>query len=263
MKDCKDPSLSSKLDEIWKKAYDEGRFHLLNAILYHRAKHTCVMALTDKTLINTILHELHDSVAAGHLSEDRTLERVKPSSRWPNWKKDVVEYCQTCDRFQESNRATGKKFGIMIQIQEPKSLWEISHMDWVTALPQGGDRSYNAFLVLADRYSITPMLLPCHKDDKAMDTAIMIWNKVIRHTGLFQNIISDRDPKFTSELWTKLHNLFGTKLSFSKAYHCQTDGLAKRMIQTLGDMIRRLCAYGLEVKYSDGFTQDWCTSTSS
>ncbi|MBW0584751.1 hypothetical protein O181_124466 [Austropuccinia psidii MF-1] len=23
MKDCKDPSLSSKLDEIWKKAYDE------------------------------------------------------------------------------------------------------------------------------------------------------------------------------------------------------------------------------------------------
>ncbi|MBW0584134.1 hypothetical protein O181_123849 [Austropuccinia psidii MF-1] len=48
MKDCKDPSLSSKLDEIWKKAYDEGRFHLLDGILYHRTKHTCVMALTDK-----------------------------------------------------------------------------------------------------------------------------------------------------------------------------------------------------------------------
>ncbi|MBW0524660.1 hypothetical protein O181_064375 [Austropuccinia psidii MF-1] len=28
MKDCKDQSLSSKLDEIWKKEYDEGRFHL-------------------------------------------------------------------------------------------------------------------------------------------------------------------------------------------------------------------------------------------
>ncbi|MBW0487022.1 hypothetical protein O181_026737 [Austropuccinia psidii MF-1] len=24
-------------------------------------------------------------------------------------------------------------------------------------------------------------------------------------------------------------------------------------------MIRRLCAYGLELKYSDGFTHDWCT----
>ncbi|MBW0540537.1 hypothetical protein O181_080252 [Austropuccinia psidii MF-1] len=28
--DCKDPSLSSKLDKIWKKAYDKGRFHLLD-----------------------------------------------------------------------------------------------------------------------------------------------------------------------------------------------------------------------------------------
>ncbi|MBW0591262.1 hypothetical protein O181_130977 [Austropuccinia psidii MF-1] len=31
------------------------------------------------------------------------------------------------------------------------------------------------------------------------------------------------------------------------------------MIQTLEDMIRRFCAYGLEFKYSDGFTHDWCT----
>ncbi|MBW0518100.1 hypothetical protein O181_057815 [Austropuccinia psidii MF-1] len=110
MKDCKDPSLSSKLDETWKKAYDEGRFHLLDGILYHRTKHTCVMALTDRTLINTILHECHDSVSAGHLSEDRTLERVKTCSWWPNWKKYVAEYCQSCDRCQKANRATGKKF---------------------------------------------------------------------------------------------------------------------------------------------------------
>ncbi|MBW0481306.1 hypothetical protein O181_021021, partial [Austropuccinia psidii MF-1] len=48
-------------------------------------------------------------------------------------------------------------------------------------------------------------------------------------------------------------------LSFSTAYHPQTDGLAERMIQTLEDMIRRLCAYGLEFKDSDGFTHDWCT----
>ncbi|MBW0518106.1 hypothetical protein O181_057821 [Austropuccinia psidii MF-1] len=30
MKYYKYPSLPSKLDEIWKKAYDEGRFHLLD-----------------------------------------------------------------------------------------------------------------------------------------------------------------------------------------------------------------------------------------
>ncbi|MBW0547425.1 hypothetical protein O181_087140 [Austropuccinia psidii MF-1] len=128
MKDCKDPSLSSKLDEAWKKAYDEGIFHLLNGILYNSTKHTFIIALKDKTMINTILHECHDSVAYEHLSEDRTLERVKTCCWWPNWRKDVAEYFQTCDRCQKGNRATGQKFGMMIQIQEPKSPWEIVHM---------------------------------------------------------------------------------------------------------------------------------------
>ncbi|MBW0508133.1 hypothetical protein O181_047848 [Austropuccinia psidii MF-1] len=126
---------------------------------------------------------------------------------------------------------------MMIQIKEPKSPWEIVHMSWVTALLPEGDRSYNACLVLVDRYRKTPIFSPFHKDDTSMDTEIMICNKFISHTGLFQNIISDRDPKFTSALWTNLHNLFGAKLSFSTAYHPQTD----------------------EFKDSDGFTHYWCT----
>ncbi|MBW0491560.1 hypothetical protein O181_031275 [Austropuccinia psidii MF-1] len=92
MKDCKDPSLSSKFDEIWKKAYDEGRFHLLDVVLYHGTKDTCVIKLTYIALINTILHEFHDSFVSGHLSEDRKLERVKTFSWWPNRRKDVSDY---------------------------------------------------------------------------------------------------------------------------------------------------------------------------
>ncbi|MBW0508533.1 hypothetical protein O181_048248 [Austropuccinia psidii MF-1] len=136
----------------------------------------------------------------------------------------------------------------MIQIQEPKYQWEIVQMNWVTALPPGGDRSYNAYLVSVDRYRKAPMLLPFHKDDTAIDTELMIWNRVISHTGVLQNIISDRDAKFTSALWTNLHNFSGTKSSFSKAYHPQTDGLAERMIQNSEEMIRRFCAYGQNSK---------------
>ncbi|MBW0554911.1 hypothetical protein O181_094626 [Austropuccinia psidii MF-1] len=79
-----------------------------------------------------------------------------------------------------------------------------------------------------------------------MDTALLIWNRVVSWTGIFTNIISDRDPKFTSALWKNLHLLFGTKLSFSTAYHPQTDGLAERMIQTLEDMVRTV---SLELEY--------------
>ncbi|MBW0484044.1 hypothetical protein O181_023759 [Austropuccinia psidii MF-1] len=114
----------------------------------------------------------------------------------------------------------------MIKIQEPREPWEIVHMDWVAVLPPWSDRRYNACLVIVDRFSKTPIIIPGHKDDTAIDTALLIWNRVISWTGIFTNIISDRDRKFTSALWTNLHQLFGAKLSFSTAYHPQTNGLA-------------------------------------
>ncbi|MBW0491089.1 hypothetical protein O181_030804 [Austropuccinia psidii MF-1] len=144
----------------------------------------------------------------------------------------------------------------MIHIEEPKSPWEVVHMDWGTALPTSGKKSYNACLVIVDRYRKTPIFLPFNKGDTAMDTALLLWSRVSSHTGLFKNIISGRDPKFKYALWTNLHRLFGTKLSFSTAYHPQTDGLAERTIQALDDMIRRFCAYWLEFKDSDSFTHD-------
>ncbi|MBW0521757.1 hypothetical protein O181_061472 [Austropuccinia psidii MF-1] len=193
------------------------------------------------------------------MSEERTLEKVKSCAWWQSCRKETIEYCHTCDRCQKESRSTGKKFGLMIHIEEQKSPWEVVHMDWVTTLPPSGDRSDNSCLVIVDRYSKTPIFLPCHKDDTAMDTALLLWSRVTSHTGLFKNIMSDKDPKFKYALWTNLHRLFGTKLSFSTAYQPQTDGLAERMIQTLEDMIRRFCAYGLELKGSDGFTHYWCT----
>ncbi|MBW0499727.1 hypothetical protein O181_039442 [Austropuccinia psidii MF-1] len=147
----------------------------------------------------------------------------------------------------------------MIHIQNPNTPWEVVHMDWVTALPHEGDTSYNEFPVIVDRYSKTPIFLPCNRDYTAMDTALLIWNRVISHTGLCKNMISDRDPKFTSALCTNLHKLLGTKLLLPTAYHPQTDGLAERMIQTLEDMSKRFCTYGLQFKDSDGFTHYCCT----
>ncbi|MBW0554187.1 hypothetical protein O181_093902 [Austropuccinia psidii MF-1] len=168
------------------------------------------------------------------------------------WQKEVSEYCKTCDRCQKENNSTGKRLGNMIKIQEPSR-------PWVTGLPPGGDRSYNASRVIVEIFSKTPIFLPCNKDDTAMYKSLLIWNRVISWTGTFTNIISDRDPKLTSALLTNLHQLFGSKLSFSTAYHPHTDGLAERMIPTLEDMVRRFCAYVLELKHCDRFTHDWCT----
>ncbi|MBW0493273.1 hypothetical protein O181_032988 [Austropuccinia psidii MF-1] len=121
-------------------------------------------------------------------------------------------------------------------------------MHLVTGLPPGDDRSSNSFLVIVERFSKTPIFLPCHKDDTAMDTALTIFYRVVSWTGILTSIISDRNSMFTSELWTDIHQLIGTKFSFATSYHPQTDGLVEIMIQTLEYMARRLCEYGLELK---------------
>ncbi|MBW0531274.1 hypothetical protein O181_070989 [Austropuccinia psidii MF-1] len=141
------------------------------------------MTLCSRLLINTILHECHHRIYSGHLSEDRTLKKAKNCAWWQSWRKETIEYCHTCDRCQKAKRGTCNKFGLIIHIQEPKSPWKVVHMDWVTALPPSGDKSYNACLVIVDRYSKTPIFLPCHKDDTSMDTSLLLWSRVISHTG--------------------------------------------------------------------------------
>ncbi|MBW0581988.1 hypothetical protein O181_121703 [Austropuccinia psidii MF-1] len=89
------------------------------------------------------------------------------------WQNHVSEYCKTCDRCQKANKSTGKRLENMMKIQEPSRPWEIAHMDLVTGLPPGGDRSSNACLVIVDTFSKPPIFLPCHKDDTAMDTALL------------------------------------------------------------------------------------------
>ncbi|MBW0547631.1 hypothetical protein O181_087346 [Austropuccinia psidii MF-1] len=132
-------------------------------------------------------------------------------------------------------------------------------MDWVTVLVPGGKRNFNAFLIIFDRFSKSVRFLPCHKEDTAMDTALLFWNNIISTCVVPKIIISDRDPKFTSEFWTNLYDMLGTKLSFSTAYHPQTDGLAEMMIQTMVDILRGFCAYGMEYKDHEGYTHDWVT----
>jgi hypothetical protein len=56
--------------------------------------------------------------------------------------------------------------------------------------------------------------------------------------GIPKAIISDRDPKFTSDFWRALHDLLDVRLLLSTAYHPQTDGLSERKNQTVEIAIR-------------------------
>ncbi|MBW0471265.1 hypothetical protein O181_010980 [Austropuccinia psidii MF-1] len=132
-------------------------------------------------------------------------------------------------------------------------------MNWVTGLVPGGKENFNACLIRVDRFSKSVGFLPCHKEDTAMDTALLFWNNMSSPCGVPKIIISDRHLKFTSEFCTNLYDMIGNKLVFAIAYHPHTDGLAERMIQKMEDIIIRFCAYGMEYKDHEGYTHDWVT----
>ncbi|MBW0471694.1 hypothetical protein O181_011409 [Austropuccinia psidii MF-1] len=195
----------------------------------------------------------------GHMSEDRTKERVARKAWWPKWEQKLSEYINTYERCRKEKRKHGKKYRLLQHIEEPKHPWETINMDWVTGLVPGGKENYNSCLIIVDRFRKSMRCLPCHKEDTAIDPALLFWNNIISTCGVPKIIISDRDPKFTSEFWTNLYDLLETKHAFSTAYHPQTDGLGERMIQTMEDILRRFCAYGMEYKDHERYTHNQVT----
>ncbi|MBW0498781.1 hypothetical protein O181_038496 [Austropuccinia psidii MF-1] len=255
----KSPDLESQLEAPCLRFYKDYKFFLVYGLLYPREEHTSALTVVDRDHISLILQECHDCPYMGHMSEDANKERVASTGWWPKWEQELSEYINTCERSQKANRKHGKKYGLLQHIEEPKHPWETSNMDWVTGLVSGGQENYNACLSIVDWFSKSMRFLPGHKEDTAMDTSLLFWTDIISTCGVPKIIISDRDPKFTSEFFTNLYDILGTKLAFSTAYYPQTDGLAERMIQTLEDILRRFCAYGMEYKDHEGYTHDWVT----
>ncbi|MBW0497331.1 hypothetical protein O181_037046 [Austropuccinia psidii MF-1] len=107
------PELESQLEGPWLTAYKDNKFFLVDGLLSHREKHTSALTVVDRDHIDLILQECHYYPYMGHMSEDRTTERVASTPWWPKWEQEFSEYTNTCERCQKANRKNGKKYGLL------------------------------------------------------------------------------------------------------------------------------------------------------
>ncbi|MBW0518333.1 hypothetical protein O181_058048 [Austropuccinia psidii MF-1] len=110
----------------------------MGGLPYHKERHTIAFTVVDRDHISLILQVYLECTYMGHMSGDRTKQRVATTAWWLKWEQELIEYINTCERCQKENRKNAKKYGLIQHIEEPKHPWETINMHLVTGLVPGG-----------------------------------------------------------------------------------------------------------------------------
>ena len=194
----------------------------------------------DEEIRSFLIRECHAPAYAGHLGITKTIEMLARNYSWKSLRRDVRKYikeCQVCQAMKPSNTAP---MGLLQPLPIPDRPWSQVAVDFVTHLPITRN-GWDAITVWVDRLTKMTHLIPCKTTDGALEVARNFIAYIFVHHGLPQVIVSDRDPKFTSSYWREFMHYLGTQLSFSTAYHPQSDGQSERTIQTVEQILRCYC----------------------
>lgn len=110
-------------------------------------------------------------------------------------------------------------------------------MDFVIGLPFTLTKK-DSIWAIVDRLTKSVNFVPIRTDYSIEKLAKLYISKIVRLHGVLVSIILDRNPRFMSQIWKKLHKSLGIQLDFSTAFHPQFDGQSKKVIQILEDMLR-------------------------
>lgn len=95
-------------------------------------------------------------------------------------------------------------------------------MDFIESIPKVHGKS--VILIVVDKFSKYAHFILLAHPCTASSLAGVFFHEVIHLHGMPSSIISDSDPVFTSDFWTKLFQLASVRLHISLTFHPQSDG---------------------------------------
>ena len=157
---------------------------------------------------------------------------------WPTMKQDIPDYVSKCLVCQKTKYDRGKQARLLLPpLPIPDSPWESISMDFIFGLPKSIHGNTGIWTIV-DRFSKQAHFIPVKKTIKAQHMANLFISQIFKYHGLPTSIVSDRDPRMTSNFWKGLFENLGTRLNFSSAYHPQTDGQSEIANLTILDLLK-------------------------
>uniref|UniRef100_A0A2N9GSB9 Integrase catalytic domain-containing protein n=2 Tax=Fagus sylvatica TaxID=28930 RepID=A0A2N9GSB9_FAGSY len=191
----------------------------------------------DPDLKEEILSEAHNTGYTVHPGGTKMYRDLKGTFWWNNMKREIAGYvarCLVCQQVKIEHQRPG---GLLQSLPIPEWKWEHISMDFVTGFPRTPSGN-DSIWVIVDRLTKSAHFLAIKVGLSLERLAKLYVDEIVRLHGVPVTIVSDRDRRFVSQFWKKLHMAMGTNLNFSTAFHPQTDGQSERTIQILEDMLR-------------------------
>ena len=195
------------------------------------------LCIPNGNLKNTILHDNHNSLLGGHRGENKTYELIKRDFFWPEMKDEIKVYVSSCQKCQESKSLNKKLAGKLRIFPPPNRKWEVISMDFMFKLPRTKD-GYTGIMTVVDKLSKRAHFIPLTTNNTSEHIANVFYKEIFKHHGIPRKIISDRDTRFTSDLWRDFTKLLKIRLNLSTAFHPETDGQSERAFRTIQEMLR-------------------------
>jgi hypothetical protein len=141
---------------------------------------------------------------------------------WDGLKSDIHKFVVECLVCQQNKVETIKTPGLLQPLAIPCQRWEEVSMDFITGLPKSEGKS--VIMVVVDRLTKYAHFCALSHPFNTNTVTIAFMEIVQKLHGTPKIIVSDKDPIFTGNFWTKLFSCLGTQLAHSSSYHPQSDG---------------------------------------
>lgn len=187
-----------------------------------------------------ILQLAHDHRTSGHLGRAKTVDKVRQSYFWVNYRRDVEDWVRSCVKCQR-RKGTPKKRRAAMQPSAVGFPLERVAMDIMGPLPVSvkGNRYV---LVIMDYFTKWAEAFPLPNQEAETIAEVFVTQFACRY-GVPKQLHTDRGKNFDSLLLRSICKLLDIDKTLTSAYRPQSDGLVERMNRTIIDMISKYVQY--------------------